>query len=398
VLPNGLTLIVIEKRDAPLTTIYHWVKAGSVEGPPGMAHLFEHLMFRPLAPGDSSFDEMVNGLGGTSDATTYFEATAYETTVPKERTAAALQAEAARFRGMQVTTASLDVEREILRSEYQTRIAASPVGALYQSLYARGFPGHPLQNAFAPPESLEETKASDCNAFFAKYYRPNNIGLIVGGDVSAADVVQWVEASYGDWQPGPQLTAQASFTGRGAVVIEGSLASPARSLLFGFRVPLYDRLEPQAIRLANWILFESGYSLAMRRLSVDQSLATGVGDIGFSSANGMLKGIANMLPGVSVQHMQREIGELGADFRNLSDAEYQAYVQEFFVAAQEGAQRSSQLVAATAQSWGKYGSLDHLQSMLAGKPVPDLRSKVASIFDQYIKADNLVLAHGQGDK
>ena len=398
VLPNGLTLMVIEKLDAPLTSIYHWVKAGGLHelpGTTGIAHLFEHLMFRPLAPGDVSFDEKASGFGAEVDATTHVDSTVYVTTVPKEQVEAVLQAEAARFKGMQVTDQLLDVEREVVRSEYQTRIAASAVGTLYRSLYTRAFPG---RSAFGLPEDLDKIQASDCNAFFAKYYRPNNTGLVVGGAVSAAEVVRWVEANYGEWQPGPEVTPQVFFSGQGAEMIEGQLASPARTVAFGFRVPLYDRLEPQAIRLLNWILFESSYSLAMRRLSDDQNLATQVGDFGFAGDNGMLKGIANVLPGVSLQQMQRELGKLGTDFRRLSDAEYQAYVQEFFIGAQERAQRNRELAAAAAQSWGKYGSLDHLVTMLAGQPVPDLRSKVTSIVDQYIKADNLLLAHGKGDK
>jgi predicted Zn-dependent peptidase len=398
VLPNGLTLIVIEQPAAPLVTIYHWVKAGSVDGLSGMAHLFEHMMFRPLAPGDVSFDEKASRLGGETDATTHFESTQYVTRVPKEQAGALLQAEAARFKGMQVTDELLDVEREAVRSEYQTRIAASPVGTLYQALYSRAFPGYPQRSAFGLPEDLDKIKAGDCNAFFARYYRPNTTGLVIGGAVSSAEIVRWVEANYGDWQRGPQLTPQAAAAGGGAAVLEGQLASPARSLVFGFTVPLNDQVESQAIRLANWMLFESSYSLAKRRLSIDQALATRVADFGFANDNGMLKGIANMLPGVSVQQMQREIGKLGADLRNLNDAEYRAYVQEFFTATQESVQRSGRLVAAAAQSWGRDGSVNHLVSVLAGQPVPGLRSKVTALVDQYIEPDNLVVVHGKADK
>jgi zinc protease len=402
VLPNQLTLIVIEKPDAPLTSIYHWVRAGSLNETPGItgiAHLFEHMMFRPLAPGEPSFDDKVNKFGASINASTRFESTVYTTTVPTQHLATVLAAEAARFKGLKVTDELLDVERQAVRSEYQTNFDTNPSFDLWYSIYAQGFPGHALGwQIIGLREDLDKIKASDCNAFFSKHYRPNNTGLIIGGAVSAAAVLKLVEATYGDWQVGPATTFPATFTGKGAVVTEGKLESPARSTVFGFRVPLYDGLDAQAVELVNWILFESGYSLTRRRLSINQTFATGVAGFNFEYDNGMLKGTANLLPSMTLPKLQTELGQLGSDFAHLSDAEYQAYVTQLLVHTQEAAQRNEDLVAFAALSWGKLGGLQHLQDMLSGKRVTDLRAKANAIVEQYIQADNLVLAHGKGDK
>ena len=402
VLPNQLTLIIIEKPDAPLTSIYHWVRAGSLNETPGItgiAHLFEHMMFRPLAPGESGFDEKVNKFGASINASTRFDSTVYTTTIPTRHLAPVLAAEAARFKGLKVTDELLDIERQAVRSEYQTNFDTNPSFDLWYSIYADGFPGHPFGwQIVGLREDLDKIKASDCNTFFSKHYRPNNTGLIIGGAVSAAEVVKLVEANYGDWQPGPATTLPAAFSGKGAVVGEGKLESPARSTRFGFRVPFYETLDAQAVELVNWILFGSSYSLARRRLSIDQTLATGVDDFNFEYDNGMLKGTANLLPSTSVAKLQSELGELGKDYARLSDVEFQAYVTQLMVGIQEASQRNEDLVSFAALAWGKLGGLTHLQNMMAGKEVTDLRAKAKAIVDQYVKADNLVLVHGKGVK
>jgi hypothetical protein len=112
----------------------------------------------------------------------------------------------------------------------------------------------------------------------------------------------------------------------------------------------------------------------------------------------MLKGTANLLPSMTLPKLQTELGQLGSDFARLSDAEYQAYVTQLLVRTQEAAQRNEDLVAFAAMSWGKFGGLQHLQDMLSGKQVEALRTKAKAIVEQYIKPDNLVLAHGKGDK
>ncbi|NJO12599.1 MAG: hypothetical protein HC872_03095 [Gammaproteobacteria bacterium] len=182
------------------------------------------------------------------------------------------------------------------------------------------------------------------------------------------------------------------------MLAEGKLASPARSTIFGFRVPLYSELDPQAVQLANWILFQSSYSLARRRLSIDQTLAVGVNDFNFDYDNGMLKGTANLLPSVTLPKLQTELAQLGGDFARLSEEEYDAYLKQLFISAQDDGLRNEGLVAFAAQSWGKFGGLQYLQDMLSGKAAADLRNKTKALVDEYVKADNLVLVHGKGDK
>ncbi|NJO12598.1 MAG: insulinase family protein [Gammaproteobacteria bacterium] len=217
VLPNQLTLIIIEKPDAPLTSIYHWVKAGSLDETPGItgiAHLFEHMMFRPLAPEEPSFDDKVNKFGASINANTRFESTVYTTTIPTRHLATVLQAEAARFKGLKVTDELLNIEREAVRSEYQTGLDTNPILDFWYTTYIKSFPEHPLGwQIVGVREDLDKIKAADCNAFFAKHYRPNNTGLIIGGAVSAPQVLRLVEASYGDWGAGAQTGAAGVLQG-----------------------------------------------------------------------------------------------------------------------------------------------------------------------------------------
>ena len=84
-LANGLTVVLLPNKLAPLTSVYHWVKAGSLHETPGItgiAHLFEHMMFRPLTPDEPTFFMKVKKLGVAANAFTEFAMTVYTSTVP----------------------------------------------------------------------------------------------------------------------------------------------------------------------------------------------------------------------------------------------------------------------------------------------------------------------------
>src|SRR5438045_1971842 len=75
-LPNGLTVFLTENPKSPNVRVSHWVRAGSLQEKPGttgIAHLFEHMMFRPVRPGAPTFFEISTKLGGQLNANTRFE-------------------------------------------------------------------------------------------------------------------------------------------------------------------------------------------------------------------------------------------------------------------------------------------------------------------------------------
>ncbi|HPI41750.1 MAG TPA: pitrilysin family protein, partial [Pseudobdellovibrionaceae bacterium] len=186
ILDNGLEVFLTPNPKAPNVQVAHWVKAGSLhekKGTTGIAHLFEHMMFRPLKMGAPSFDQQVDKLGAINNANTRFESTYYHTSVPSKNLNELLKIESERFRNLKVSDGLLDLERGAVWSEYSTKFDSNPMLDLWFQIYRKAFPGHPFGwTIIGFREDLEKIKASDCNEFFNTYYRPNNIGLFITGN------------------------------------------------------------------------------------------------------------------------------------------------------------------------------------------------------------------------
>ena len=193
-LPNGLSVFLTVNRFAPNTVISHWVKVGSLHeknGITGIAHLFEHMMFRPLKPGNPSFFDIAGKLGADFNANTRFESTYYYTAVPNKNLMSLLEAESNRFKNLRVTDDMLDAERKAVWSEYSTKFDANPHIDLWFQIYQKAYVGHPFGwMIIGFREDLDKIKANDCNEFFKNYYTPNNTGLFVTGNFDSEKILR----------------------------------------------------------------------------------------------------------------------------------------------------------------------------------------------------------------
>jgi len=401
-LPNGLSVFLAVNKKAPLTSVYHWVKAGSLhetKGITGITHLSEHMMFRPLAEGKSGFFELLKQLGGTANANTRFAATVYTSTVPTENLQKLLQLEADRFTKLSVTDALLDVERKAVWSEYSTKFDANPVIDLWYALFHFGFPGHPYGwTIIGDREDLEKIKAADCNRFFAIYYRPNNIGLFIAGNFAPEQVIKWVEQSYGKWERGEDSKLPDDFvaekkTFRG----EGKLPSPARNVLLGYRIPKYNGKNHHIMDLSAHILFGSNSSLAKKRLVYQKRLASEAGDFNTGYDSGMLEAILTLLPSTSIDDALKEVGELKKDFAQMSDEEFNAYKREYAIGVRESGLRNESLNQYLALSWGKWGSIDIVTEILRQDPAVT-KAEITEFVQKIIVPENLVAVTNKGVK
>lgn len=393
-LPNGLTVVLTANPRAPLTSIYHWVKAGSLhetKGITGMAHLFEHMMFRPLAPDKPGFWVHAARLAAQANANTRFASTVYTTTVPDENLREALQLESDRFEKLTVTDELLDVERKAVWSEYSTKMDANPIIDLWDRVYRAGFPGHPYGwMIIGDREDLEKIKATHCNDFFKRLYRPNNTGLFISGNFDPEKVIAWVQELYGDWEKGEDSKLPEPFAARaGAVWAQGKLPSTAKNVLIGYRTPEFDGKNHHLQSFVNHVLFEANLSLARRRLLHDKKMVSAVEGFNFSYDSGMIKVMATLLPGVTKEAAAAEINELVKDFAKLDAAEFQAYLKDYHIAYAEAIQKNESLNESIALSWGKFGSLDAVVES-AKAPLSVTQADVQQFLEKYVTSDNMV--------
>jgi zinc protease len=212
-LDNGLRVVVSEDRTAPVVAVNIWYDVGSrhePDGQAGFAHLFEHLMFEGSAHvAKTEHMRLIQGAGGSLNATTNPDRTNYFETVPSEHLELALWLEADRMGGLvpALTQETLDNQREVVKNERRQRYDNVPYGDAWLRLLPLLYPpGHPYHHATIG--SMDDLNAADLPtfaAFHTAYYAPNNAVLSVVGDAVPADVFALAEKYFGGLPPRPDV-------------------------------------------------------------------------------------------------------------------------------------------------------------------------------------------------
>ena len=169
-LANGLQVVAIPDDKVTTVSVQVWYRVGGKDDPPGrsgFAHLFEHLMFKATRDmPDGMFDRLTNDIGGTNNAFTADDVTAYHSEVPANHLARLLWAEAQRMSSLQVVQASFASERAVVQEEYRQRVLASPYGLLFQALPPAAFERHPYRRpVIGSIEDLQAAGLDDVRRF-----------------------------------------------------------------------------------------------------------------------------------------------------------------------------------------------------------------------------------------
>ncbi|MFF5175068.1 M16 family metallopeptidase [Micromonospora sp. NPDC000089] len=214
-LDNGLRVVVSEDRTAPAVAVNLWYDVGSRHEPAGQtgfAHLFEHLMFEgSVNVAKTEHMRLIQGAGGSLNATTNPDRTNYFETVPAEHLELALWLEADRMGGLvpALTQETLDNQRDVVKNERRQRYENVPYGDAWLRLLPMLYPpGHPYHHATIG--SMADLNAADLatfQGFHRRYYAPNNAVLTVAGDASAAEVFALAQRYFGGLPPRDDIPA-----------------------------------------------------------------------------------------------------------------------------------------------------------------------------------------------
>ena len=285
-LANGLQVVAVESHASPTVSVQVWYHVGSKDDPQGrsgFAHLFEHLMFKSTRYLKSEqFDRLTEDVGGSNNAFTADDMTAYHEIVPSNHLERLLWAEAERMSNLNIDEANFKSERAVVEEEYRQRILASPYGRFFNAIAPAAYLVHPYKRpGIGNIEDLEAATLADVVAFHATYYRPDNATLVVAGDFDLAQLQAWVDKYFGPVvRPGtriPRVTVQepAWTADRQAAVTGPQVPLPAVARVW--QAPAVTSADASALRVAAGLLSAGESARLNQSLVYRQQLASQVG-------------------------------------------------------------------------------------------------------------------------
>jgi zinc protease len=200
-LKNGLRVVVVEDRAAPVVQTAVWYHFGSLDetkSKTGLAHALEHMMFRGTSElSAGGLDDIVARLGAQMNGLTDYDYTQFYFMMPADKVDVGLAIEADRMRHALIQQPDWEIERGAVLNELQGDVG-SPFFSLLQRVRATAYPGEP--NGRTPVGFLtdvEHAHATDIATYYHAWYAPNNATLVVAGDVDHAAIFTKAENDFG---------------------------------------------------------------------------------------------------------------------------------------------------------------------------------------------------------
>ena len=201
VFPNGLQMLTKEVHSAPVVSFWVWYRVGSRnehEGITGVSHWVEHMMFKGTNHfGKGQIMQQVAENGGTLNAFTSFDYTAYFETLPSDRLDLAIQIESDRIANSLFDPEEVNSERTVIISEREGS-ENEPDYMLDEEVNALAFKVHTYRNGIIGWKSdLRAITRDDLYNHYKTYYAPNNATVVVVGDFDTQDVLKKVADAFG---------------------------------------------------------------------------------------------------------------------------------------------------------------------------------------------------------
>src|SRR5437763_15551994 len=209
-LANGLKLLLVENRVAPVVTLLVVYRVGSrneAVGHTGATHLLEHMMFK----GTPAFNKergtqiaaTLQRIGADFNATTWYDRTNYFETVPSDKLALAIKLEADRMRNSFIADADRQAEMTVVRNELE-RGQNEPVLVLDEAVYSTAFREHPYHHpTIGWRADVENVPTARLKEFYDTFYHPNNATAVVVGDFERGRALELVRQYFGAYPAPP---------------------------------------------------------------------------------------------------------------------------------------------------------------------------------------------------
>jgi zinc protease len=202
-LDNGLRVIIVPEHTAPVFAISLTYNTGSRNERPGrtgLAHLFEHMMFEGSANvGKGEHGLLVHNYGGTVNGSTNNDQTNYFEALPKNQLDMALFLESDRMRALNITQANLDNQRKVVQEERRLTVDNQSYGKSFEEAESLAYDNFPYHHSVdGSMEDLNAVTLDDVRNFFRIYYAPNNVVMVLAGDLDPKETLAKAKKYFGD--------------------------------------------------------------------------------------------------------------------------------------------------------------------------------------------------------
>ena len=309
-LDNGLTVLLLEDHTTPIVSFQIWVKAGSKDETryTGIAHLFEHMMFK----GSENIEperhaQLVGARGGRINAFTSRDVTVYFEDVPRESLPLVIDLEAERFSNLAIGQSMLESEREVVLEERSMRTEDNPGGRAFEALGALVWQAHPYRwPVIGWRSDVANVTVEACQEFFDAYYAPNNLVVAVAGDFDPEETLERIRLRFGAMQPSSIVrspTVEPEQRGERRGVVEFDLRSPV--LMAGWHAPPAGHADANALDVASQILSDGRSSRLYRKLVDEEAKALYAwGGYWELQEAGLFYASAGVRPGVPIEEVE----------------------------------------------------------------------------------------------
>lgn len=241
ILPNGLKVLLLERRTAPVISFQVWYRVGSrneMIGKSGISHLTEHLMFQGSKNFPAgSYDKLVERHGGNNNAFTTEDATAYYLNFPSDKLELAAKMEADRLAHLLIPPGKVESELNVVKEERRWRTENSPFGMMWELLGATAYTAHPYRwPVVGWMGDLDKMTRADAWDHYKRFYTPNNAVVVLVGDFESAKALDIVKKTFGTIPKGPTvqqvITREPAQNGERRTEVVRDVETPAVMVAF----------------------------------------------------------------------------------------------------------------------------------------------------------------------
>ncbi|MCW8963798.1 MAG: insulinase family protein, partial [Gammaproteobacteria bacterium] len=284
-LDNGLKVLVKPDHRTPVVVSQIWYKVGSSyehNGITGISHMLEHMMFKgtPDVP-SGEFSRIISAIGGSENAFTSKDYTAYFQRLEKSRLETSFKLEADRMRNALFPADEFIKERDVVAEERRLRTEDQPQSKAYEQFLASAFVSSPYHHSVIGWMSdIQNYDVEDARAWYRKWYAPNNATLVVVGDVQPEEVLALAKKYYGPIKPEkiapPKPRVEIPQTGERRIKLK--IPATIDYVMMGYKVPSLNTTQDDwkiyALEVLGWILDGGDSSRMSKDLLRDQQLVT----------------------------------------------------------------------------------------------------------------------------